>query len=246
MGDTWQIGTTSIQEDHRIASGLRFVHWCHVSPNVHARHRPRNDPTVRVYQHLEDQLAKAEADTDDIFPCNHPGRGTNLRNYFTIADKKANAETAVKVAGATAKHCIVIHGVSTLVAKSASAERSREIGGGQPALLELNVADKRKSCPRGPRASKRNSVPFALQPPRRRLANRHHLNAGRPSDCLWAAIRPVAPCLVQRRCKKEAQEQPYGEGLPAPRRSADKSRGWHVSNRRVVKRMFRGNLSSLC
>ena len=30
---------------------------------------------------------------------------------------------------------------------SASAERSREIGGGQPALLELNVADKRKSCP---------------------------------------------------------------------------------------------------
>ena len=40
---------------------------------------------------------------------------TNLRNYFTIADKKTNAETAVKVAGATAKHCIVIHGVSTFL-----------------------------------------------------------------------------------------------------------------------------------
>ena len=40
---------------------------------------------------------------------------TNLRNYFTIAGKKANAETAVKVAGATAKHCIVIHGVSTFL-----------------------------------------------------------------------------------------------------------------------------------
>ena len=39
----------------------------------------------------------------------------NLRNYFTIAGKKANAETAVKVAGATAKHCIVIHGVSTFL-----------------------------------------------------------------------------------------------------------------------------------
>ena len=46
MGDTWQIGTTSIREDHRIASGLRFVHWCHASPNVHARHNPKNDPTV--------------------------------------------------------------------------------------------------------------------------------------------------------------------------------------------------------
>ena len=57
-GDTWQIGTTSIREDHLIASGLRFVHWCHASPNVHARHNPRNDPTVRVYQHLEDQLTK--------------------------------------------------------------------------------------------------------------------------------------------------------------------------------------------
>ena len=40
---------------------------------------------------------------------------TNLRNYFSIAGKKANAETAVKVAGATAKHCIVIHGVSTFL-----------------------------------------------------------------------------------------------------------------------------------
>ena len=116
MGDTWQIGTTSIREDHRIASGLRFVHWCHASPNVHARHNPRNDPTVRVYQHLEDQLTKAGADTDDILALTTTREGaTNLRNYFTIADKKANAETAVKVAGATAKHCIVIHGVSTFL-----------------------------------------------------------------------------------------------------------------------------------
>ena len=116
MGDTWQIGTTSIREDHRIASGLRFVHWCHASPNVHARHNPKNDPTVRVYQHLEDQLTKAGADTDDILALTTTREGaTNLRNYFTIADKKANAETAVKVAGATAKHCIVIHGVSTFL-----------------------------------------------------------------------------------------------------------------------------------
>ena len=116
MGDTWQIGTTSIREDHLIASGLRFVHWCHASPNVDARNNPRNNPTVRVYQHLEDKLTKAGADTDDILALTTTREGaTNLRNYFSIAGKKANAETAVKVAGATAKHCIVIHGVSTFL-----------------------------------------------------------------------------------------------------------------------------------
>ena len=116
MGDTWQIGTTSIREDHRIASGLRFVHWCHASPNVQAKQNPKNDPTVRVYQHIEDQLTKAGSDTDDILALTTTREGaTNLRNYFSIAGKKANAETAVKVAGAAAKHCIVIHGVSTFL-----------------------------------------------------------------------------------------------------------------------------------
>ena len=41
MGDTWQIGTTSIREDHKIASGLRFIHWCHASPNVQAKQNPK-------------------------------------------------------------------------------------------------------------------------------------------------------------------------------------------------------------
>ena len=68
MGDTWQRGTTSIREDQWIATGLRFVHWCHASPNVQALQNPNNDPTVRVYQHLEDQLTKAGSDTDDISP----------------------------------------------------------------------------------------------------------------------------------------------------------------------------------
>ena len=116
MGDTWQIGTTSIREDHKIASGLRFIHWCHASPNVQAKQNPKNYPTVRVYQHIEDQLTKAGSDTDDILALTTTREGaTNLRNYFSIAGKKANAETAVKVAGATAKHCIVIHGLSTFL-----------------------------------------------------------------------------------------------------------------------------------
>ena len=69
-----------------------------------------------MYQHIEDQLTKAGSDTDDILALITTREGaTNLRNYFSIAGKKANAETAVKVAGATAKHCIVIHGVSTFL-----------------------------------------------------------------------------------------------------------------------------------
>ena len=136
MGDTWQIGTTSIREDHWIATGLRFVHWCHASPNVQARQNPNNDPTVRVYQHLEDQLTKAGSDTDDILALTTTREGaTNLRNYFSIAGKKANAETAVKVAGAAAKHCIVIHGVSTFLSGE-----GRNLDFDQECFTRANVA----------------------------------------------------------------------------------------------------------
>ena len=44
----------------------------------------RNDPTVRVYQHLKDQLTKAGADTDDILALTTTGRGsesTQLLHY---------------------------------------------------------------------------------------------------------------------------------------------------------------------
>ena len=116
LGDTWQIGTTSIREDQLIASGLRFVQWRHASPNVDARKEPKNNPTVRVYQHLEDELTRAGAGNEGILALTTTREGAqNPRNYFDIAWKKANAETAVKVAGATAKHCIVIHGESTFL-----------------------------------------------------------------------------------------------------------------------------------
>ena len=99
LGDTWQIGTTSIREDQKIASGLRFVQWCHASPNVDARKDPKNSPTVRVYQRLEDELTRAGAGNDGILALTTTREGAqNLRNYFDIAGKKANAETAVKVA----------------------------------------------------------------------------------------------------------------------------------------------------
>ena len=66
LGDTWQIGTTSIREDHLIASGLRFIQWRHASPNIDARKEPKNNPTVKVYQHLEDELTRAGAGNEGI------------------------------------------------------------------------------------------------------------------------------------------------------------------------------------
>ena len=60
---------------------------------------------------------------------------TNLRNYFSIAGKKADAETAVKVAGATAKHCIVIHGVSTFLSGE-----GRNLDYDQECFTRANVA----------------------------------------------------------------------------------------------------------
>ena len=83
MGDTWQIGTTSIREDQRIATRPRFVHWCHASPNVQAPQNPNNDPTVRVCQHLEDQLAKAGSDRMTSWPLQPPGKGP--RTYAIIS-----------------------------------------------------------------------------------------------------------------------------------------------------------------
>ena len=116
LGDTWQIGTASIREDQLVGSGLRFVHWRHASDNVDARKDPQNNPTVRVYQHLEDELCRAGAGNDAILALTTTREGAqNLRNYFDITGEKANAETSVKVAGATAKHCIVIHGQSTFL-----------------------------------------------------------------------------------------------------------------------------------
>ena len=136
LGDTWQIGAASIREDQLIASGLRFVQWRHASPNVDARKDPKNNPMVRVYQHLEDELTRAGAGNEGILALTTTREGAqNLRNYFDIARKKANAETAVKVAGATAKHCIVIHGESTFLSGE-----GRNLDYDQECFTRANVA----------------------------------------------------------------------------------------------------------
>ena len=97
---------------------------------------PKNNPTVRVYQHLEDELTRAGAGNDGILALTTTREGAqNLRNYFDIAWKKANAETAIKVAGATAKHCVVIHGESTFLSGE-----GRNLDYDQECFTRANVA----------------------------------------------------------------------------------------------------------
>ena len=64
--DTWQIGTASIRADHCVATGLRFVNWCHASQSDEAVNHPQGNQTVLAYQHLEDELTRAEAGSDAV------------------------------------------------------------------------------------------------------------------------------------------------------------------------------------
>ena len=108
---TWQIGTASIRADHRVATGLRFVDWCHSSQNEDAVNNPPANQTILAYNHLEDQLSRASAGSDAVLVLTTTRiSGTTLQGYFHDEGKQANAETAVKVGGATARRCIVMHG----------------------------------------------------------------------------------------------------------------------------------------
>ena len=110
------IGTASVRADHCVAAGLRFVHWRHDSQSDEAQRDPQNNPTVLVYQHLEDELERAGAGSEAVLALTTTSiSATNLQNYFHTTGKQANAETAVEVAGATAKHCIVIHGQTSFL-----------------------------------------------------------------------------------------------------------------------------------
>ena len=102
MEDTWQIGTTSIREDHWIASGLRF---CPLVP-CFAQCAGKAKPKERPYS-----------------------------TSVSTSRRPANAETAVKVAGATAKHCIVIHGASTFLSGE-----GRHLDYDQECFTRANVA----------------------------------------------------------------------------------------------------------
>ena len=109
--DDWQIGTTSIRANHQVATSLRFVNWHHSSPNDEAVTNPPANQTILTYNHLESQLSRASAGNNAALVLTTTrSSATALQGHFHEEGKQANAETAVKVAGATARHCIALHG----------------------------------------------------------------------------------------------------------------------------------------
>ena len=86
------------------------------------------------------------------------------------------------------------------------AKCGREIRSCKPALLEFNVANERKGCPRSIRAVNRNSVSHVAQPNGRHLANRYHLHSRGSLDCLRPTICPLVPCFAQCAGKAKPKE----------------------------------------
>ena len=110
----WHIGTTSIRANDLAATGLRFVNWQHQDDHDAARADPPPSPTISTYH---------RRGSKETLPLSSPRRGTALsRSKTTFNGKKANAETAVKVAGATARHCIILHGRSNFLSGSGHQE----------------------------------------------------------------------------------------------------------------------------
>ena len=56
-----------------------------------------------------------ERGSDSILVLTTRSSAQHLQGFFQQSGRRANAETAVKVAGATAKHCVVLHGKSNFL-----------------------------------------------------------------------------------------------------------------------------------
>ena len=113
---SWQIGTVSIREEDRLATGFRFVNWVHDVPCPEARAAPPPAATNAAYQQIEQWLPMNDRGTDSILVLTtRTSSAQHLQGFFQQSGRRANAETAVKVAGATAKHCVVLHGRSSFL-----------------------------------------------------------------------------------------------------------------------------------
>ena len=78
---------------------------------VQTRAAPPPAATNAAYQQIEQWLPMTDRGTDSILVLTtRTPSAQHLQGFFQQSGRRANAETAVKVAGATAKHCIVLHG----------------------------------------------------------------------------------------------------------------------------------------
>ena len=104
------------------------------------------------------------------------------------------------------------------------AKCGREIRSRKPALLEFNVANERKVCPRSVRAVNRNSISHVVPANGRHLANRYHLHSRGSLDCLRPTICPLVPCFAQCAGKAKPKERPYSTSVSTSRRPTYQSR----------------------
>ena len=112
----WQIGTGSIRQNEQKPTGLRFVQWTHHDPREATRADPPPESTRAVYLPIESWPPVQAEEPDNILVLTTRKESANsLRSFCHQSRRNTNVETAVKVAGATAKHCIVLHGQSSFL-----------------------------------------------------------------------------------------------------------------------------------
>ena len=112
----WQIGTGSIRLKEKKPTGLRFVHWIHQDPREATRPDPPPESARALYLQIESWLAVQAEEPDNILVLTtRKDSATSLRSFCHQSRRNTNVETAVKVAGATAKHCIILHGQSSFL-----------------------------------------------------------------------------------------------------------------------------------
>ena len=112
----WQTGTGSIRQNEQKPTGLRFVQWIHHDPREATRANPPPESTRAVYLQIESWLPVQAEEPDNILVLTTRKESANsLRSFCHQSRRNTNVETAVKVAGATAKHCIVLHGQSSFL-----------------------------------------------------------------------------------------------------------------------------------
>ena len=113
---SWQIGTVSIREEGQIATGFRFVNWVHDDTREEARVAPPPEATTAAYRQIEKWLPMDKGGSDNVLVLTtRSSSAQHLPGFFQQSGGRANAETAVKVAGAAARHCVVLHGKSNFL-----------------------------------------------------------------------------------------------------------------------------------
>ena len=112
--DNWQTGTGSIRAERLACLGIPV---CELGPrSLEPGALPTPEATSTVYRQMEQWLSMQDREADSVLVLTTRALSAqHLQGFFQQSGRRANAETAVKVAGATAKHCLVLHGKSTFL-----------------------------------------------------------------------------------------------------------------------------------